>query len=116
MISLLDVNVYACMSIECLKFGDKVKGQEILTSLESKMADRKQVLDKLSAKAESIGSDNLWNRYESADEAYGYADELSYLLNQFLWGDEEYDNLEWQIDDIASKSKSEAFYRLEKAQ
>ena len=99
-----------------MKEADKIKGQELLTALESKSADRKEVLDKLCAKAEEAGSDNAWNRYESADEAYGYAEELSNLLSEFLWGDEDYDNLEWQIADIASKSQREAFHRLERAQ
>ena len=116
MITLLEVNTYASMSLECVKAGDKVKGQEILTTLEAKSADRKEVLDKLCAKAEESGSDNSWNRYESADEAYGYAEELNNLISEFIWGDTDYDDLEWQIEDIGSKSKREAFYRLERAQ
>ena len=116
MISLLDVNTYASMALSYVKEADKVKGQELLTALESKSADRKEVLDKLCAKAEEAGSDNAWNRYESADEAYGYAEELSNLVSEFLWGDEDYDDLEWQIQDVADKSNREAFYRLERAQ
>ena len=116
MISLLEVNTYAVMAIECLANGDKVKGEEIFKALETKSADRKEVLSKLEAKASEIGSDNAWNRYESVDEAYGYAEELSNLVMEFAFGDTDYDELEWQIQDIADKTKREAFYRLERAQ
>ena len=92
------------------------KIQELLTALESKSADRKEVLDKLCAKAEEAGSDNAWNRYESADEAYGYAEQLSNLVSDFLWGDDDYDDLEWQINDVISSTHKEAYYRLERSQ
>ena len=104
------------MALGYVKEADKVKGQELLTALESKSADRKEVLDKLCAKAEEAGSDNAWNRYESADEAYGYAEELSNLISEFLWGDEDYDDLEWQLDDVISNTHKEAYYRLERSQ
>jgi hypothetical protein len=116
MISLLDVNAYASIALECLNSGDKVKAEEIVTALDNKRADRKEVLAKLEAKASELGSDNAWNRYEALDEAYGYAEELSSLIGEMVWGDEDYDNLEWQISDLATKTKREAFYRLERAQ
>lgn len=116
MIDLLSVNAYATIALECISSGDKAKAQEILAGLESKSADRKDILSKLEARASEIGSDNAWNRYESADEAYGYAEELSNLVNEFLYGDTDYDDLEWQIQDLADKSKREAYYRLERAQ
>lgn len=115
-IDLLSVNTYAVMTLECLSNGNKERAQEILTALDTKRADRKEVLSKLEAKAEELGSDNSWNRYESADEAYGYAEELSYLLSEMLLGDEDYDDLEWQVSDVADKTKREAFARLERAQ
>lgn len=116
MISLLDVNTYAVMTLECLANGDKTKGEEISNSLASKTSDRKEVLDKLQKRAEELQNDNAWNRYESADEAYGYAEELSNLINELVAGDTDYDNLEWQVQDVADKSKREAYYRLERAQ
>ena len=116
MITLLDVNAYASLALEYLAQGDKSKGEEMLTSLDNKRADRQEVLNKLQAKAEELGNDNAWNRYESADEAYGYAEELSYLVQDFVLGDTDYDELEWQVQDIADKTKREAFYRLERAQ
>ena len=112
----MDVNAYASLALGYVKEGDKNKAQELLTALEAKSADRKEVLNKLEAKAEESGSDNAWNRYESADEAYGYAEELSNLVSDFLWGDEDYEDLEWQIEDIASNTRKEMFYRLERAQ
>lgn len=116
MLSLLDVNAYASIALDYVKAGDKTKAQELLTALEAKSADRKEILNKLQAKAEESGSDNSWNRYESADEAYGYAEELSNLISDFLWGDDDYDDLEWQIEDIISNTRKEAYYRLERAQ
>ena len=116
MIDLLGVNTYATMALECLSDGNKPRAEEILNALDTKRADRKEVLDKLQARAEELGSDNSWNRYESADEAYGYAEELSNLINEMVYGDEDYDDLEWQIADLATKTKREAFARLERAQ
>lgn len=116
MISLLDVNSYASIALDYVKAGDKDKAQELLTALEAKSADRKEILDKLQAKAEESESDNAWNRYESADEAYGYAEQLSNLVSDFLWGDDDYEDLEWQLDDLISNTLKEAYYRLERSQ
>jgi hypothetical protein len=116
MISLLDVNAYAVMTLEYLSQGDKSKAEEIVKALETKCADRKDLLNKLEAKASESGSDNAWNRYEAADEAYGYAEELSNLVMEFAYGDTDYDDIEWQVQDIADRTKREAFYRLERAQ
>ena len=116
MIDLLSVNAYAVMTLECLNAGDKPRAEEILTALDNKRADRQEILNKLQARAEETGSDNSWNRYESADEAYGYAEELSNLLSEIIAGDTDYDDLEWQVEDVANKSKREAFHRLERAQ
>jgi len=116
MIDLLSVNSYAVIALECISSGDKAKAEEILIALDNKRADRQEILNKLQARAEEIGSDNSWNRYESADEAYGYAEELSSLVSEMIAGDTDYDDLEWQIEDVATKSKREAFHRLERAQ
>ena len=116
MITLLDTNAYASIALDYVKAGDKTKAQELLTALEAKSADRKEILNKLQAKAEESGSDNSWNRYESADEAYGYAESLSNLISDFLWGDDDYDDLEWQLEDLISSTHKEAYYRLERAQ
>lgn len=116
MINLLDVNSFAAMTAECIQSGDKIKAREIADSLSKCMADRRDVLARLEAKASEIGSDNAWNRYESADEAYAYGEELGYLIEAMILGDEDYDDLEWQIADIQSKSGQEALYRLERAQ
>jgi len=116
MINLLEVNACASIALECLTSADKSKAQDMLTDLETKSADRKEILSKLEAKASESGSDNCWNRYESADEAYGYAEELSNLLQDFIYGDTDYEEIEWQVQDLATKSKREAYYRLERAQ
>ena len=118
MINLIEVNAYALTTLEELKSAsyDRSKAEQILEALKAKSADRSEILNKLSAKAEEIGSDNLWNRYESAGEAYGYAMQLIDLIEEYLSGDTDYDELEWQIDDVATKSQREAFYRLERAQ
>jgi len=118
MINLIEVNAYALTTLEELKSAscDRSKAEQILEALKAKSADRSEILNKLSAKAEEIGSDNLWNRYESAGEAYGYALQLIDLIEEYLSGDTDYDELEWQIDDVATKSQREAFYRLERAQ
>lgn len=118
MINLIDVNAYALITLEQLKSVsyDKSKVEQILEALKAKSADRSEILNKLSAKAEEVGSDNLWNRYESADEAYGYAIQLIDLIEEYLAGDTDYDELEWQIDEVATKTQREAFYRLERAQ
>ena len=118
MINLLEVNSYAQIVLE------KIAGEgdlsdyftNTLKSLESKLSDRQAVLDKLLAKAEEIGSDNSYNRYESADEAYGYGLELKSLLEDYLSEYEDREGLEWQVADIVSKSERELFYRLERSQ
>lgn len=116
MLSLLDVNAYASIALDYVKAGDKDKAQELLTALEAKSADRKEILNKLQAKAEESESDNAWNRYESADEAYGYGEQLKELLDNFVNDLEEWEDVEWQIDDIISSTRKEFNYRLERAQ
>ena len=109
MINLLEVNSYAQIVLE------KIAGEgdlsdyftDTLKSLESKLSDRQAVLDKLLAKAEETGSDNSYNRYESADEAYGYGLELKSLLEDYLSEYEDREGLEWQVADIVSKSEGE---------
>lgn len=118
MIDLLGVNTYAQIVME------KIAGEsdltdpfnEIVKSLESKLSDRQEVLDKLLAKAEEIGSDNSYNRYESADEAYGYGLELKSLLEDYLSDYEDREGLEWQVADLVKSTGSEFLYRLERAQ
>lgn len=116
MIDLLDVNTYAIMVGDYISQNNKEKALEIIPTLENKLSDRREVLDKLLAKAEVIGSDNSYNRYESADEAYGYGLELKSLLGDYLYGDEDYENIEWQIADLVNKTAKEWHYRMERAQ
>ena len=118
MIDLIGVNTYAQIVME------KIAGEsdltdpfnEIVKSLEDKLSDRQEVLDKLLAKAEEIGSDNSYNRYESADEAYGYGLELKSLLEDYLSDYEDREGLEWQIADLVKSTGNEFLYRLERAQ
>lgn len=118
MINLLEVNTYAQIVME------KIAGEgdlsdyftDTLKSLESKLSDREEVLDKLLAKAEEIGSDNSYNRYESADEAYGYGLQLKSLLEDYLSEYEDREGLEWQVADLVRSTGNEFLYRLERAQ
>jgi len=118
MIDLLSVNTYSKMVLERIAGEEELSNYftDILKSLESKLFDREEVLNKLLAKAEESGSDNSYNRYESADEAYGYGIQLKNLLEDYLLGYEDIENIEWQVADIAKSSGSELLYRLERAQ
>jgi len=116
MINLLDVNTYAIMVGEYIAQDNKEKCGEIIPTLESKLVDRQAVLSKLEERASESGSDNSWNRYESVDEAYAYGLELKSLLDDYLYGDEDYENIEWQIADLINKTKREWSYRMERAQ
>jgi len=115
-IGLLDVNTYAIMVGEYIAQDNKEKCGEIIPTLESKLVDRQTVLSKLEERASESGSDNSWNRYESVDEAYAYGLELKSLLDDYLYGDEDYENIEWQIADLINKTKREWSYRMERAQ
>lgn len=119
MIDLMDVHTMATMAGEYVadeNCNAKAKCSEIVDMLTKRMADRKAVLDALQAKAEASGSDNSWNRYESADEAYGYAEQLYELLHSFVNDWEDWDDMGWQLDDIADSTRREFGYRLERSQ
>ena len=116
MIDLLSVNTYASMAQEYIAQFDKDKCSEVVKALESKLSDRREVLNKLEEKATASGSDNSWNRYESVDEAYAYGLELKSLLEDYLADFIEWDDLTIDLGDIVSKSGSEMMYRLERAQ
>jgi hypothetical protein len=116
MIDLLSVNTYATMAQEYIAQFDKDKCSEIIIGLESKLSDRKEVLNKLEEKATASGSDNSWNRYESVDEAYAYGEELKSLLEDYVLDFIEWDDLTIDLEDIVNKSGREMMYRLERAQ
>ena len=116
MIDLLSVNTYASMAQEYIAQFDKDKCSEVVKALESKLSDRREVLNNLEEKATASGSDNSWNRYESVDEAYAYGLELKSLLEDYLADFIEWDDLTIDLGDIVSKSGSEMMYRLERAQ
>ena len=118
MIDLLGVNTYAQLVLERIVGEGELSDYftDTLKSLESKLSDRQEVLNKLLAKAEESGSDNSYNRYESADEAYGYGLQLKSLLEDYLSEYEDREGLEWQVSDIAKATGSELLYRLERAQ
>jgi hypothetical protein len=116
MIDLLSVNTYASMAQEYVAQFDKDKCSEVVKALESKLSDRREVLNKLEEKATASGSDNSWNRYESVDEAYAYGLELKSLLEDYVADFIEWDDLTIDLGDIVSKSGSEMMYRLERAQ
>jgi hypothetical protein len=116
MIDLLSVNTYASMAQEYIAEFNKDKCSEIVTGLESKLSDRREVLNKLEEKATASGSDNSWNKYESVDEAYAYGQELKSLLEDYIADFIEWDDLTIDLADIVSKSGREMMYRLERAQ
>jgi len=116
MIGLLDVNTYALMVGDYISQNNKEKSVELIPILESKLLDRQAVLSKLEERASKSGSDNSWNKYESADEAYAYGLELKSLLEDYLYGDEDYENIEWQVADLVNKTRREWSYRMERAQ
>lgn len=116
MIDLLSVNTYASMAQEYIAQFDKDKCSEVVKALESKLSDRREVLNKLEEKATASGSDNSWNRYESVDEAYAYGQELKSLLEDYLADFIEWDDLTIDLEDIVDKSSREMMYRLERAQ
>jgi hypothetical protein len=116
MIDLLSVNTYATMAQEYIAQFDKDKCSEIVTGLESKLSDRKEVLNKLEERATASGSDNSWNKYESVDEAYAYGQELKSLLEDYVSDLIEWDDLTIDLEDIVNKSGREMMYRLERAQ
>jgi hypothetical protein len=116
MIDLLSVNTYASMAKDYIAQFDKDKCSEVVTALEGKLSDRKEVLNKLEEKATASGSDNSWNRYESVDEAYAYGQELKSLLEDYIADFTEWDDLTIDLEDIVNKSGREMMYRLERAQ
>ena len=116
MIDLLSVNTYATMAQEYIAQFDKDKCSQIVTGLESKLSDRREVLNKLEEKATASGSDNSWNRYESVDEAYAYGQELKSLLEDYVLDLIDWDDLTIDLEDIVNKSGRELMYRLERAQ
>ena len=116
MIDLLSVNTYASMAQEYIAEYNKDKCSEVVTALEGKLSDRKEVLNKLEERATASGSDNAWNKYESVDEAYAYGQELKSLLEDYIADFIEWDDLTIDLADIVSKSGSEMMYRLERAQ
>lgn len=113
MLNLLEVGAIADTTLSNLS--DKDKCKDIMDRLEAKLADKREVLNKLEAKANEVGSDNLWNKYEAVDEAYGYGEQLKGLLIDLELGDE-VEDIEWQIKDISDKCMGELRYRLERAQ
>jgi hypothetical protein len=116
MIGLLDVNTYASMVIDYLSEGESEKRIATKLDLESKLADRNEILNKLEEKASESGSDNSWNRYESAAEAYAYGDELNQLLGDYELDPDDIENIQWQVEDIIKKTQREWAYRMERAQ
>lgn len=115
MLNLLDVNTLSGMAIEYGKSANSEKIKELKDLIESKMADRKEVLATLERKAEEGGSDRAWNRYETADESYGYGEQLIGLLGDLESGDE-WEDIEWQLTDLAESTVREWNYRMERAQ
>ena len=116
MIDLLSVNTYASMAQEYIAQFDKDKCSQVVTALEGKLSDRKEVLNKLEEEATSSGSDNSWNKYESVDEAYAYGQELKSLLEDYVADFIDWDDITMDLADIVSKSGREMMYRLERAQ
>jgi hypothetical protein len=116
MIDLLSVNTYATMSQEYIAQFDKDKCGELVATLEVKLSDRQEILNKLEERASASGSDNSWNRYESVDEAYAYGQELKSLLEDYLADFTEWDDITMDLSDIVSKTGNELMYRLERAQ
>jgi hypothetical protein len=118
MIDLLGVNTYAQIAADELAKESDLTDQftQLVSTLDTKLADRGEILAKLESKASEIGSDNLWNKYESADQAYAYGLDLRSLLEDYLAGYEDREGLEWQLADLVKSTGSELWYRLERAQ
>jgi hypothetical protein len=95
---------------------DKDKCSELVATLGTRVSDRQEILNKLEESASANGSDNAWNRYESADEAYAYGQELKSLLEDYLADFTEWEDLTIDLGDIVDKSGREMMYRLERAQ
>jgi hypothetical protein len=113
MINLIEVNALAGSILE--HGNESSKLAEYRELLEKKLSDRREVLAKLEKSAEESGSDNSFNRLESAGEAYGYGEELFQLLTDLELG-EEWDDIEWQVADLAKSTLNEWKYRVERAQ
>lgn len=116
MIDLLSVNTYASMVKDYLTEGESEKRIATQLALESKLADRKEILKKLEEKASEIGSDNSWNKYESVAKAYGYGEELNQLLGDYELDPDDIENILWQVEDIIKSTQQEWTYRMERAQ
>ena len=118
MIDLLGVNTYAQLAVDRLVRESDLTDQftQLVSTLDTKLADRGEILAKLESKASEIGSDNLWNKYESVDQAYAYGLDLRSLLEDYLSGYEDKEGLEWQLADLVKSTGSELWYRLERAQ
>lgn len=116
MIDLISVNTYASMAVDYIAKDEKAKCSEIVTGLESKLSDRREVLNKLEERASASGSDNSWNRYESIDEAYAYGEQLKVLLEEFTQDEMSWEDIEWQLADLVKSTGNEMMYRLERAQ
>jgi hypothetical protein len=113
MINLLELNALAGSILEHGNDGSKLEEYKAL--LERKLSDKREILAKLEKSAEASGSDNAYNRLESAGEAYGYGEELYQLLNDLELG-EEWEDIAWQVEDLAKSTLKEWRYRAERAQ
>lgn len=116
MIDLISVNTYASMAVDYIAKDEKAKCEGIVQALTPLLTDRQEILNKLEEKASASGSDNSWNRYESADQAYAYGEQLKVLLEEFTQDEMSWEDIEWQLADLVKSTGNEMMYRLERAQ
>ena len=116
MISLIEVASAYEIALERAK-SDDLEGLSTLSkSMENALADRREVLNKLEERASEIDTFHAWNKYEMADNSYALAEELNILISEFIDGDGDKDEIEYQLSDGIDKAWSETRNGVERSQ
>jgi hypothetical protein len=116
MISLIEVASAYEVALERAK-NDDLEGLGTLSkSMERALEDRREVLSKLEERASEIDTFNAWNKYEMADNSYALAEELNLLISEFIYGDADKDDIEYQLSDGIDRAWSETRNGVERSQ
>jgi hypothetical protein len=116
MISLIEVASAYEVALERAK-SDDLEGLSVLSkSMENALGDRREVLNKLEERASEVDTFNAWNRYEIADNSYALAEELNILISEFIDGDADKEEIEYQLSDGIDRAWSETRNGLERSQ
>jgi len=116
MISLIEVASAYEIALERAK-SDDLEGLGILSkSMENALADKREVLNKLEERASEIDTFHAWNKYEMADNSYALAEELNILISEFIDGDADKEEIEYQLSDGIDRAWSETRNGLERSQ